>query len=131
MSRLCIAKYGAKAMPKNLLDMMRPEDRERMIRRFKARTATNPTKSNKISNEMYILAEFGLMFGWDAIKDARNDLITFEEMFALIEAGKKVMARETLEHGTVTTASVMSAFSKSNGSRIQSGMKQIQERANN
>lgn len=123
-------KSGVSQMPKNLLDMMRPEDKERMIRRFKARTASNPTKSNKISNEMYLLAEFGLMFGWEAIRDARNDVITFEEMFALIEAGKKVQARELLEHGTTTTASVMSAFSKSNGGRVQRGMNEILERAN-
>lgn len=109
-------------MPKNLLDMMRPEDREKVVTRFKARIANNGTE-NKVSNEVYLLAEFGMMFGWEAVRDVRNDEITFEEMFALIEAGRKVEKKRIKDNGRVSSTAISTAFSKSPNSTFEKGTK--------
>lgn len=115
-------------MPKNLLDMMRKEDREAMQNRYKARTKNNGTQ-NKISNEMYLLAEFGLMYGWDAVQSVRRNEITFEEMFALLEAGRKVRKKTMKDEGRVSTASIVTAFSKNPSSTFEKGT-QFLERSN-
>lgn len=99
---------------KNLLDLMRPDDREKMVRRFEERTRPNGAR-NKISNEMFLLADFGLMYGWQAILAVRNDEITWEEMFALLEAGHKVQSTHMLDDGVMTTTAIGSAFSKNKG----------------
>lgn len=112
----------------NLLDMMRPEDKERMIARYKERTAKKNI-NNKISSEMYMLAEFGLMYGWEAVRDVKNDTITGEEMFALLEAGHKVLANRTIEHGVSTSVAIGSQFSKTPQSTFDNGMRQFRERA--
>lgn len=117
-------------MPKkNLLDMMRKEDREAMVNRYQARIKDNGTK-NKVSNEMYLLAEFGLMFGWDAIQSVRNNEITFEEMFALLEAGRKVQKKAMKDGGRVSTTAIATAFSKTPSSTFEKGTKFLEERRN-
>ena len=96
---------------KNLLDLMRPDDREKMIARYRERVKPNGAK-NKISNEFYLLADFGLMFGWQAVLAVRNNEITWEEMFALLEAGHKVQSTHMLDEGVMTTTAIGTAFSK-------------------
>lgn len=112
---------------KNLLDLMRPEDRMKMIRRYKERTA-DKNINNKISSEMYMLAEFGLMFGWQAVMDVKNDTITGEEMFALLEAGRKVLANRVVEHGVSTSVAIGSQFSKHPNQEFDKGMRGFIER---
>lgn len=115
-------------MSKNLLDLMRPDDRKRMIQRYKERTA-DKNINNKISSEMYMLAEFGLMYGWDAVIDVKNDTITGEEMFALLEAGRKVLANRAIERGVTTSVAIGSQFSKHPNQVFDRGMKEFRERA--
>lgn len=115
--------------PTNLLDMMSREDRAKMLARYHDRTAQNRQK-NKISNEMYILAEFGMMFGWDAIMAVRNNEITGEEMFALYEAGKKVQAVNALDDKRGTSTAISASFSKHAQSVFAQGMKKEYERGN-
>lgn len=110
------------AKSKNLLDLMRPEDRKKMLLRFKERTA-NKNINNKISSEMYMLAEFGLMFGWQAVIDVKNDTITGEEMFALLEAGRKVLANRQVEYGVSTSVAIGSQFSKHPNQEFEKGMR--------
>lgn len=116
-------------MPKNLLDMMRKEDREAMENRFKARIKNNGTR-NKVSNEMYLLAEFGLMYGWEAVQSVRRNEITFEEMFALLEAGRKVQKKSLKDEGRVSTTAIATAFSKTPASTFEKGTKFLEERSN-
>lgn len=111
----------------NLLDRMRPEDRAKMVARYKERTAQKDIK-NKISSEMYMLAEFGLMYGWQAIHDVKCDLITGEEMFALLEAGQKVLANRQVERGVATAVAVGSQFSKHSQADFNKGMRGFIER---
>lgn len=96
---------------KNLLDMMRPDDRQKMIERYQARVAPSERK-NKISNEMFLLADFGLMFGWQAVEAVRNNEITWEEMYALLEAGHKVQSTHELDDAVMTTTAIGTAFAK-------------------
>lgn len=117
---------------KNLLDIMRADDRQKMIERFQARTAPNGSK-NKISNEMFLLADFGLMYGWQAVVAVRNDEITWEEMFALLEAGHKVQSAHILDDGVMTTTAIGSAFGKNKAESqrtFNEGMKRHLERVN-
>ena len=115
------------AKSKNLLDLMRPEDRKKMLLRFKERTA-NKNINNKISSEMYMLAEFGLMFGWQAVIDVKNDTITGEEMFALLEAGRKVLANRQVEYGVSTSVAIGSQFSKHPNQEFEKGMRDFIEK---
>ena len=112
----------------NLLDLMRPDDRAKMKARYKERTAVKNIK-NKISPEMYMLAEFGLMYGWQAVVDVRNNIITGEEMFALLEAGQKVLANRHIEDGVSTSVAIGSQFSKHPNETFNKGMKEFRERA--
>lgn len=114
-------------MPKNFLDIMRPEDRERMLERYNARMAQKGIK-NKVSNEMYLLAEFGLMYGWSAVRDVRNDLITYEEMFALIEAGRKVQTKHHIDDGVMTGTAVSATLSKHPKQVFALGARKFEER---
>lgn len=113
---------------KNLLDLMRPDDRKKMVQRYRERTA-DKNINNKISSEMYMLAEFGLMFGWQAVMDVKNDTITGEEMFALLEAGRKVLANRVVEHGVSTSVAIGSQFSKHPNQTFDKGMRGFIERA--
>jgi len=115
------------AKSKNLLDLMRPEDRKKMLLRFRERTA-NKNINNKISSEMYMLAEFGLMFGWQAVIDVKNDTITGEEMFALLEAGRKVLANRQVEYGVSTSVAIGSQFSKHPNQEFEKGMRDFIEK---
>lgn len=115
--------------PTNLLDMMSKADRDKMLARYHERTAQNGQK-NKISSEMYILAEFGMMFGWDAIMAVRNNEITGEEMFAIYEAGKKVQAVNALDDKRGTSTAISATFSKHGKSVFAEGMHKEIERGN-
>lgn len=112
----------------NLLDLMRPEDKAKMISRYKERTAQKNI-NNKISSEMFLLAKFGIMYGWQAVMDVKNNLITGEEMFALLEAGEKVLATKAIEHGVTTSVAIGSQFSKHPQAEFNRGMRGFTERA--
>lgn len=114
-------------MAKNLLEIMSADDRKRMLERFNARTSNRGGTRNKISSEMYLLAEFGLMFGWQAVMDVRENRITLEEMFALIEAGHKVQSVHMVEQGKMTTTAVATPFSKSPKTTFAKGMRKFIE----
>lgn len=112
----------------NLLEMMTPEDREKALARFRQRTARQETQ-NKISSEIYILAEFGYYFGWQGIEAFRRNEITFEEAFALLEGARKVWYNKLLEQGRMTTTAVATPISKHGAQTYNKGMRDFAERA--
>jgi hypothetical protein len=61
---------------------------------------------------MFLLADFGIMYGWQAVMAVRNNEITAEEMFALLEAGHKVQSTHELDDAVMTTTAIGTAFSK-------------------
>lgn len=66
---------------RNLLEMMTPEDQEKMKRAFEQRMRGDGTyKKEKIPSHIYLLAEAGIYFGWDAIRDALRGYIEAEEI---------------------------------------------------
>lgn len=67
----------------NLLEMMSPEDREKMASRERLR-------SNLITREWAALAEFGFYYGWSAVRDVFNDVITIKQMNMFLEGARKV-----------------------------------------
>lgn len=46
----------------------------------------------KVEPEWVLLAEFGLYFGWQAVKDVREDNISFQEMNKILSAARKIRA---------------------------------------
>ena len=43
----------------NILDMMTPEHREQAIARFKKRMQKREREENRVTSEIYLIAEFG------------------------------------------------------------------------
>lgn len=117
----------------NLLDMMTPEHRQQALARFNRRMAKRDEEKNRISNEMYIVAEFGYYFGWDAVQAIRNNEITLEEVFALTEGARKVWYSKLVETGNVmrvaTDSSNPLAKKAQKQKAFRSGMEPYMERA--
>ena len=65
----------------NLLDLMTPEDREAVEVAFKKRmSGDNTFRKGKVSRVAYLLAELGMLYGWEAIVAAKRGYIeTFDE----------------------------------------------------
>lgn len=113
----------------NLLDLMTAEDRQKMVDRFNDRMAHRDDIDNKISNEMFILAEFGYYYGWQAVQAVRNNDISMTEMYALLEGARKVWYLKLCEQGKMTTTSVACSLSKHPKSDFERGMKPFIKRS--
>lgn len=75
---------------RNLLDEISPEDLQK-IRDHKASTKG----AFPVDVEWMLLAEFAKAYGWAAYMAAKNDEIIAAEMLTLIEANRKLEARQT------------------------------------
>lgn len=114
----------------NLLDLMSAEDREKAISRFKERTARREAEYNKISSEVYIVAEFGFFYGWEGIQAIRRNEISLQEAYVLLEAARKVYYKQLLDQGRMTTTAVAANLAGKQGNRVyRDGMKDFAERA--
>lgn len=124
----------------NLLDLMNEEDRELSIRAFKQRMAgdTSFRKGNKISSQMYLVAELGYYFGWGAIETIKRgyvetfdeetgkrhqQLFTLEEACALVEAARKVWYSKVVDSARGNLVATGSALSKNPNRSFNQGMK--------
>lgn len=112
----------------NLLDLMSPEHRESALERYRERTADRGI-DNKVSSQIYLLAEFGYYYGWQAVKDVRDCVITEEEMFVLLEGARKVYYNKLVEKSQVMTTAVATPLSKNSKKTYNEGMKQFIERS--
>lgn len=114
---------------KNLLDLMTPEDRKKVEERFAQRMARKEIE-NKISNEVYIVAEFGYYFGWAGVQAIRNNEITIEEAFGLLEGARKVWYTKLCEQGRMTVTAVAAPLAAKGANKVYNdGMKGFVERA--
>lgn len=52
----------------------------------------------KVDQEWLLLAEFAREYGWNAYLDAKTDKITAAEMLTLVEASRKLRARDMFEN---------------------------------
>jgi ABC-type Fe3+ transport system substrate-binding protein len=79
----------SKPKPKNLLDLMTPEDRAKVEQMAKTRQSQAPPS---VSREWSQLAELGLLFGWPAIQAYLDDVITDAQANELILAARYIQA---------------------------------------
>jgi hypothetical protein len=110
-------------MSKNLLDLMPKEEREKALARAEKRLAK---RTGQIAPEMYLVAEAGYYFGWEAIvaikrgyieyvdKDGttKQSLLTLEEVSTLVDAARKVWYTKVLDQSLGNMNANISANTK-------------------
>ena len=123
----------------NLLDLMTPEDREAVEVTFKKRmSGDNTFRKGKVSRVAYLLAELGMLYGWEAIVAAKRGYIetfdehtgkkqkmplSMEELSALVDAGQKVKHSDYVNYARIVCVGTGSAFSKNPNETLRDGMK--------
>ena len=129
----------------NLLSLMSEDDQKAALEAYDSRMKGDGSyKRNKVSPVMYLLAEFGIFYGWEAIAAAKRGYIetfnehtgkrekmvlTLEEISALVDAGRKVKYSEYLNQARGTQVATGSVLSKSPETTFKKGMKPIIEGA--
>lgn len=78
------------------------------IARFKAREL----KISNLTDENVLVAEFGRLYGYQAIKAVLDDEISRETMNWLIESGRKIVAKENYNLAGAVFTAVASANAK-------------------
>lgn len=115
----------------NLLKMMSKSEQEKMLARFKDRTGQKEDLDGvKVNPQVYLVAEFGYYYGWQGIQAVREDKISFDEMFALLEGARKVWYKKLTEQNHIITTAVASTLAKKGeGQKIyREGMRNIIQR---
>lgn len=122
----------------NLLEMMTPEEQEKMNQAFEKRMRGDGTyKKEKIPPQIYLLAEAGVYFGWQAIVDARRGYteasddngnlvkipLSMEEFNGLVMAGKKFRYSDYINQARGTQTAVGSVLSKNSKQAFRDGLK--------
>ena len=123
----------------NLLDLMTPEDREAVEVAFKKRmSGDNTFRKGEVSRVAYLLAELGMLYGWEAIVAAKCGYIetfdehtgkkqkmplSMEELSALVDAGQKVKHSDYVNYARIVCVGTGSAFSKNPNETLRDGMK--------
>lgn len=118
-------------MIKNLLDLM-TEDERKAVRARAQKRRERGIIDVEISPEIYMTAEFGYYFGWQAIQAVRNNEIGLAEMYALNEAARKVWYNKLIENSRATMVATSSAMASKKPDAIRSfdtGMKPFRDRA--
>lgn len=124
----------------SLLDFMTPEHREKAIARGQKRLEKNQSAS--VSPEMFVIAEFGYYFGFEAILAVKRGYIEimkdgelvqepFElnEVLALIEAAKKVWYGKVVEQSHGNMIAGMAKFSANPGEAFNKNIKPLSDKA--
>ena len=114
----------------SILDLLNEEERAQVSRRFNKRMLRRRKERNdRITPEIYLLAEFGYYLGYDAIRDVRENRISIEEMYAILEGCRKVWYSKLVETTQGTSIAVGTAFSKNAKQDFVKAMKPYSERA--
>lgn len=123
----------------NLLEIMSESDKQKSLEAFKQRMSGNSTyrKSQKISPEVYLVAELGYYYGWGAVEAVKRgyvetfdettqkrhkQLFTLEEACVLVEASRKVWYSKVIDGARGTQVGVSSSLSKNPKSTFKNGM---------
>lgn len=130
-------------MATNLLDLMSPEDRKQAEDAYKKRMSGDSSyRRAKVSPLAYLLAELGIMFGWEAIEAAKRGYVeTFdeedgkkrkiplpmEELSALADAGRKIKYSDLINQARGTQVATGSVLTKHPNSTFRNGMKPFQK----
>lgn len=108
----------------NLRDLMTPEDQE-LVKKW-ADERRNPKYKPDIPMPLYVCAQLGYYYGWQAVVDYRRgyqigykpngeiELLEFklEDAVALIKAAEKVHYRQMMDNGRVDAATNLSSHDK-------------------
>ena len=125
----------------NLYDLLSEEDKQKVDGWAKARM--NPTHETDIPPYVYVLAEAGHYWGWQAIEAIKRGYtervgadgnveripLTLEEVIALERAEKKIRYREIIDNGDVQLRANLSAKSDNPGKTFDLNMKGYKEAA--
>lgn len=96
-----------------------PEDEARILERRALEDA-----QIKISEEAMLIAELGLMYGYEAVRAARSDQIPLEDVQWLVLAGRKVEARHEYNNASAMFTAVASANAKTPAKTFKQSTKQ-------
>nr|DAP66744.1 MAG TPA: hypothetical protein [Caudoviricetes sp.] len=103
----------------NVLDLLTDEEKKEIKARYQERIKRRQNSSKpKITPEIYLMAKFGIYFGWEAVRDVLNDKISLEMMFAMIEGAEKVYYSQLCENTRGTFVAQSSSMAK-NGFEAQ------------
>lgn len=107
----------------NLLDLMSSDERKRMLAAYKKRTEKG--KDAKVPPELYLTCEFATYFGWEGLKAIRNNEISLEEVYSLLEGMRKVRSTHLVELAKVGVLSVSTTLSKHPKTTYAEGAKSL------
>lgn len=80
---------------------------------------------SKLEPEWLLLAEFGLFFGWQAVIDARQDKISFDEMNKLLAAARRLDSMNRYNRVIDTYTAVIAPHDK--GKALKQTLKGIRD----
>lgn len=101
----------------NLLDDLTQEDLDKIDSYL--------NKGVVVDDYWMLLAEFGKAFGWEAYKDARDDLISIDEMMTLIEAHRRLESLDQYRISVATYIAVGSTKTKRPNQTFRKSTKQM------
>lgn len=93
-------------------ELITPEEKERMSKYKRKETTRKTPPSSRI------LAEFGILYGWAAVRDALENNISPSLMLNLIKEGRRLYNIRLAEQYRLTFECLTSAFSKHGDQRI-------------
>lgn len=110
--------------PQKKRELKLPEEFESTL---KARNQLD--ESNQVEREWRLLSEFGMFYGWDAIKDVRNNKIDTDTFNMLIKAGRKIEAQRIVDYAHATFSAVAATKSKTPSSALKKALKNFYKEA--
>ncbi|MBF1220675.1 MAG: hypothetical protein HXM25_03095 [Haemophilus parainfluenzae] len=115
----------------NILDLLSDEERAKVKARYQSRMKRRRnTKEDRVSPEIYLIAEFGYYLGYEAIKDVRENKISLEDMFALLEGCRKVWYSRLIESSQGSMVAHSSSLSKDPVEAFKKGMEPYSKQVN-
>ena len=122
---------------------MSPEDKQKAIAKGKKRMERSKTQTLDVSPEMFVIAELGYYFGWEAVvaikrgfittyndkMELKKSTFTLEEALALIEGAKKVWYSKVIDTAHGSFIAHRSARETEQGKEFNNGMKPFIEKA--
>lgn len=92
--------------------LITPEERERMSKHKRKET------THKTSPSARILAEFGTLYGWEAVRDALENNISPSLMLNLVKEGRHLRQIRLAEQYRLTFECLTAAFTKHGDQKI-------------
>jgi hypothetical protein len=86
-------------------------------------------KDKPVDEYWYVIAKFGIYFGWDAVMAILNDDIELELVETLVIAGDKIHAAEVVDSSIASQAAFASVNSKNPKRTWNKVMKEYVKRA--